>query len=551
VVLMDIDLGPGRMDGTEAAAEISRRWSVPVVFYSGHIDRETIDRTRRVNRYGYVQKSPGHERYLVATMEMAERLRTAERERERAGQRLQAIFDAADDNILIHLIDASGLPGRYVDVNRSTCETLGYTREELLTMSPLETSIMAEGDGEASAEIMAGILRDGRARFEMTGRRRDGSTIPFEIRAQIVEEDGERLVVGVSRDMTEQYRQRNQMRQTNALLERLFHLRFVNIAILDRSYNYLRVNGGYADSAGRASGELAGLNHFDLYPDPDNRAMFDRVVATGEPHIGRDMPFEFPDQPERGTTYWDTSLYPTFGASGDVDGVILVVAETTRRKRDADRAREMTELYRIVTENVTETVAVYDAAMNVRYISPTSVGQSGWSPAELAGSDVFSLVHPDDAARLECEVADARARGLDEYTNRYRCRGRDGTYAWMESTTRLVRDGSGAVDSIVVASRRIDELMSLTHELERLRELLPSDERARRSLTETSVCFTIRENRGVLRVPSSITRCAPSSRVVCHASTCERRIGYPRLTAPRNGGTSVHAASPGKGGSLP
>jgi PAS domain S-box-containing protein len=481
-VLMDIDLGKGPMDGTTAAAEVDRRWGIPVVFYSGHVDRETIDRTRSVTRYGYVQKSPGHERYLLATLEMAILLHTAEREKERTGCRLQALFDAADDNILIHRIDDNGLPGRYVAVNQSTCETLGYTRDELLSMSPLDTSVPDASDSAASARIMAGLLRDGRARFEMTGRRRDGTKVPFEIRAQLIEEDGERLVVGVSRDMTEYHRTRTAMRQTNELLERLFDLRFVNIAILDRSYNYLRVNGGYADSAGRASGELAGLNHFDLYPDPDNRAMFDRVVATGEPHIVRDMPFEFPDQPERGTTYWDTSLYPTFGANGDVDGVILVVAETTRRKRDADRAREMTELYRIVTENVTETVAVYDAAMNVRYISPTSVVQSGWSPAELAGSDVFSLVHPDDAARLEREVADARGRGLDEYTSRYRCRGRDGTYAWMESTTRLVRDGSGAVDSIVVASRRIDELMALKEEIERLRELLPSDERARAGL---------------------------------------------------------------------
>jgi PAS domain S-box-containing protein len=354
-ILMDIDLGPGRMDGIAAAAEIDHRWGIPVVFYSGHVDRETIDRTRNVTRYGYVQKSPGHERYLVASLEMAVRLRTAERERERAGRRLQAIFDAADDNILIHRIDDNGLPGRYVAVNQSTCETLGYTREELLSMSPLDTSVGDEGDDEASAKIMAGLLRNGRARFEMAGRRRDGSTVPFEIRAQIIEEDGERLVVGVSRDMTEYHRTRTAMRQTN-------------------------------------------------------------------------------------------------------------------------------ELYRIVTENVTETVAVYDAAMNVRYISPTSAGQSGWSPEELAGTDVFSLVHPEDAPRLQREITDARSQGLGEYTNRYRCRSKDGTFAWMESTTRLIRDESGVVEAVVVASRCIDELMALTRELERLRELVPADESARAGL---------------------------------------------------------------------
>lgn len=471
------------MDGTTAAAEIDRRWGVPVVFYSGHVDRETIDRTRSVTRYGYVQKSPGHERYLLATLEMAVALRTAERERERAGSRLQAVFDTADDNILIHRIDKNGLPGRYVAVNNATCESLGYTREELLAMSPIDTLAIDTDAGEATSRIMADLLREGRARFEMLGRRRDGATVPFEIRAKLIEEEGEQLVVGVSRDMTEYYRDRTKMRQTNELLERLFGLRFVNIAILDRSYNYLRVNEGYATSAGRLPEELLHLNHFDLYPDSDNRAMFDRVAESGEPHNVRDMPFTFPDQPERGVTYWDTSLYPTFDERGVVDGLVLVVMETTKRKEDADRAREMSELYRIVTENVTETVAVYDAGMNIRYVSPTSVSQSGWSEETLqdtlTGTDVFSLVHPEDAQRLEREIAEARARGLDEYTGRYRFRCKDGTYVWMESTTRVLRDHDGTIETIVVASREVSEAMALRHELERVIDLLPESERGK------------------------------------------------------------------------
>lgn len=59
LILMDIDLGRGKPDGTEAAAEILSRHQVPVVFLSSHTEPEVVEKTEKITSYGYIVKNSG------------------------------------------------------------------------------------------------------------------------------------------------------------------------------------------------------------------------------------------------------------------------------------------------------------------------------------------------------------------------------------------------------------------------------------------------------------------------------------------------------------
>ncbi|NBB89811.1 MAG: response regulator, partial [Spirochaetes bacterium] len=58
LILMDIDLGRG-MDGTEAAELILTRHDIPIVFLTGHSEKEYVDRVKKISGYGYVLKNSG------------------------------------------------------------------------------------------------------------------------------------------------------------------------------------------------------------------------------------------------------------------------------------------------------------------------------------------------------------------------------------------------------------------------------------------------------------------------------------------------------------
>jgi PAS domain S-box-containing protein len=70
LILMDIDLGKGKMDGTEAAQIILREKDLPVIFLTSHAEKETVDRVKGITRYGYVLKSAG-EFVLIESISMA------------------------------------------------------------------------------------------------------------------------------------------------------------------------------------------------------------------------------------------------------------------------------------------------------------------------------------------------------------------------------------------------------------------------------------------------------------------------------------------------
>lgn len=69
LVLMDIRL-PGEMDGTEITQEISKYYSVPVVYLTAHSDPETLEKAKMTEPAGYLTK-PVKREDLKATLEIA------------------------------------------------------------------------------------------------------------------------------------------------------------------------------------------------------------------------------------------------------------------------------------------------------------------------------------------------------------------------------------------------------------------------------------------------------------------------------------------------
>jgi PAS domain S-box-containing protein len=105
-------------------------------------------------------------------------------------------------------------------------------------------------------------------------------------------------------------------------------------------------NSTYAAGSGHSTDELIGRNHFELFPDVENEAIFKKVRDTGEALEFKAKPFEFVDQPWRGVTYWDWTLTPIKGESGSALGLVLSlidVTESTRKKQLSDALNSINE----------------------------------------------------------------------------------------------------------------------------------------------------------------------------------------------------------------
>jgi PAS domain S-box-containing protein len=122
------------------------------------------------------------------------------------------------------------------------------------------------------------------------------------------------------------------------LAESFFNHSISGFVVLDRDYNFLRVNAAYARASGRQVSNFVGRNHFEMYPS-DAKLIFDEVVRSKRIYQAFARPFEYADQPERGVTYWDWTLVPVLDERGEVEYLVLSLNDVTERQRAEDALR--------------------------------------------------------------------------------------------------------------------------------------------------------------------------------------------------------------------
>ncbi len=128
------------------------------------------------------------------------------------------------------------------------------------------------------------------------------------------------------------------------------------LVYLDTKFNFVHVNEAYAKSCGYTPKEIVGKNLFSIYPNYEEiKAIFRNVCKTGNAVEFTDSPFTFPNQPQRGVTYWDWTLKPVKGKSGKVAGLVLSMIETTDRRKGQEKLREYaTQMEHLAEERAKE-----------------------------------------------------------------------------------------------------------------------------------------------------------------------------------------------------
>src|SRR5437868_5768789 len=95
------------------------------------------------------------------------------------------------------------------------------------------------------------------------------------------------------------------------------------------------------------------------------------------------------------------------------------------------------ELFRVITENAADMIAVVDENGNRIYNSPAYQKVLGYSPEELQRTSGLDQIHPDDRARVARAAEQARKSGQGDRME-YRMRHKDGTWRYLESTASVV-----------------------------------------------------------------------------------------------------------------
>jgi len=121
-------------------------------------------------------------------------LRKAEAERGASEARFRTFVDHATDAFFLHDDDLL-----VVDVNRQACDSLGYSREELIGMHPRDFDLGL--DAVSLAQLAQRVGAGESVTFETLHRRKDGTTFPVEVRARMFLQADKRFRLSFVRDI--------------------------------------------------------------------------------------------------------------------------------------------------------------------------------------------------------------------------------------------------------------------------------------------------------------------------------------------------------------
>ncbi|HKN19424.1 MAG TPA: PAS domain S-box protein, partial [Dissulfurispiraceae bacterium] len=125
----------------------------------------------------------------------------------------RTIFESATDALFI--ID---MEGNIIDINRTAYSRLGYTKEEMLSMSISELD-MQEAANTAPTRL-EDVRRYGSGVFESAHRKKDGTSMPVEVNGMTIDFGGKSVIFSIVRDITER---KKAEKDKDTLLQEIHH----------------------------------------------------------------------------------------------------------------------------------------------------------------------------------------------------------------------------------------------------------------------------------------------------------------------------------------
>ncbi len=255
-----------------------------------------------------------------------------------AEQLFRRAFD--DAPIGMALID---LDGRWLRLNRSLCQMLGRSEQELRTTQLNELSHPDDRrlDLPLTKELLAGRRRS--YAIEKRYLRADGNMVHALLHVSLMHGDGERPLYFLCQmvDVTERRRAQAERQASEDRLQAIIDNSPALIIVKDLEHRYLLVNRRWEELFGVPSEQAIGRTSADVLPAtrrPDHLEIDERVSGTGEPYEAM-MVIPEPDGADERTFLM--VKFALRDLDGNISAVVTIATDITERRRSAEERAEL------------------------------------------------------------------------------------------------------------------------------------------------------------------------------------------------------------------
>jgi PAS domain S-box-containing protein/putative nucleotidyltransferase with HDIG domain len=358
---------------------------------------------------------------IVILNDLTERQRAAEALGE-SEERYRLLFHNSNDAVFVHPPVTGGRIGTFVEVNDKACQTLGYTREELLRLSPLDL-----GDPELRDRFTA--IREELAAakqvlFETVQVAKDGSRIPVEINARLFNYHGRPMVLSIVRDITKR-------KTAEREVQRLASFPALNPNPI------LEVDSSGAVTYANPATAAAGIVRPEEMLPPDLMELMQAAGAGGARTSYREVKVN-------GVLYGEDISFPE-----EFPGARLYITDISGRRQ----MEEQLELKGRLLDRATDLIYLCEMDGGFIYCNESTCSQLGYGRDELMGKKIPDLLTPEYAGQFPARTTLLRKKGEATFESAYLRK--DGSVLPVEVHARLLKINGGTY--ILSVSRDVSE----------------------------------------------------------------------------------------------
>ena len=403
---------------------------------------------------------------------------TKQKEMERAlvnsEEKFKQLYEKAP--VPYHTLSPDGV---ITDVNEKWCQTLGYTKDEVIGKSIFEFIDPCERES-AKASFTKKLQSK---QFYSVANERSYVTKKNEKRVFVIRDyfsfDDDNTVTAIYTimdDVTELKKAEEELKKTDAVRANIRRLQTVidrvedSITLSDTKGNFELFNSkmqeitGYTIEEANRCGDFTNL----LYPDVQERKKaLDNINETVKKGVSRN--FETTIQTKDGIK--KTLLVSTSIIELDNREMFLsVYHDITERKKMEQLLYESTAMYETLINASPEAISVFDIEGRFIYVSPQTLKLHGYEKKEdLLGHSAFELIAPEEHASamniLQQITKTSILRDLQ-----YTALRKDGTRFPLEGSAVVIKDQYGNPKSFISVTRDVTERKKVQEEIKYLKE---------------------------------------------------------------------------------
>ena len=244
--------------------------------------------------------------------------------------------------------------GSIVDVNRTACGYLGYARDELIGMPIWD--VVEEFSPDRFADRFNELLAHGPQTVAVHHRRKDGSLVPVECRACVLELDGRSVLFALARDVTDRRKGEAALQESKERFRLLVEHAADAFYVLETDGRVVDVNQRACESTGYTRHELLQMSVWDI-----SEAMTPQVFArTVDQMAAGPLTVTSRHHRKDGTSFLVEVRARLFEASGR-QCILALARDVTERVRAEEARRKMESRLARILESTMDAIVIVDS----------------------------------------------------------------------------------------------------------------------------------------------------------------------------------------------